>query len=108
MLAIGHRRRDYDFCEIPPASISGYVYVDTNNNGMTDAGEAPIAGVTLILKDANGNPTGATTTTNASGYYEFKDLRPGTYGVGEVQPAGYLDGLDRPAVPAARPRIPAT
>ena len=40
---------NYDFCEIPPASISGYVYVDTNNNGIKDPGEAPIPGATLIL-----------------------------------------------------------
>ncbi len=87
---------NYDFCEIPPATISGYVYVDTNNNGIRDAGEAPIAGVTLTLKDENGQPTGATTVTDANGYYQFSGLRPGTYGVGEVQPVGYLDGLDTP------------
>jgi len=85
---------NYDFCEIPHAGISGYVYVDMNDNGIKDPNEAPIGGVTLMLKDANGVPTGATTTTNASGYYEFTGLRPGTYGVGEVQPTGFLDGLD--------------
>jgi len=31
-----------------PATISGYVYSDDNNNGHFDAGEAPIAGVTVM------------------------------------------------------------
>ena len=96
VLTSGTDALHYDFCEIPPASISGFVYVDANNNGIRDTGEAPIAGATLILKDQNGQPTGATATTNASGYYEFTGLHPGTYGVGEVQPAGYIDGLDTP------------
>ena len=44
-----------DFAEVKPANISGYVYVDANNNGHYDTGETPIAGVTLTLLDANGN-----------------------------------------------------
>ena len=42
--------------------------------------------------------TGITTTTSNEpgkvGFYEFIDLMPGTYGVREVQPAGWLDGKD--------------
>jgi protocatechuate 3,4-dioxygenase beta subunit len=96
ILAGGTNAVNYDFCEIPPASISGFVYVDMNNNGIKDPGEAPIPGTQVVLRDANGNPTGQTTTTNAQGYYEFTGLRPGTYGVTEVQPNGYFDGLDTP------------
>ena len=83
-----------DFAEVKPASVSGYVYVDANDNGHYDAGETPIAGVTLTLLDANGNSTGKTATTDSNGYYHFDNLMPGTYGVSETQPAGYLDGLD--------------
>jgi protocatechuate 3,4-dioxygenase beta subunit len=96
VLISGARGIHYDFCEIPPASVSGFVYVDINNNGLREAGEAPIAGVAMILKDADGNPTGLTTLTDATGFYRFAGLRPGTYTVGEVQPAGYFDGLDTP------------
>ena len=86
---------NYDFAEVLSASISGYVYVDQNNNGVKNFGEAPISGVELTLLDADGGPTGATTTTDASGYYVFENLLPGrAYGVAEVQPDGYLDGLD--------------
>ncbi len=93
-LASGQSGLNYDFGELLPASLSGYVYSDDNNNGKFDPGEAPIAGVTLTLVDATGKSTGQTTTTDAAGYYHFDNLLPGTYGVAETQPAGYLDGLD--------------
>jgi serine-aspartate repeat-containing protein C/D/E len=91
---------DYNFCETPPASISGYVYFDPNNNGLRDAGEVGIGGVSVQLLDAAGNPTGAATTTSTVaanlGHYVFSGLRPGIYGVREIQPAGYRDGRDTP------------
>jgi protocatechuate 3,4-dioxygenase beta subunit len=83
-----------DFAETLPATISGHVYFDANNNGIRDAGEAPLTGVTVKLLDSNGNATGATTTTDSTGYYQFTTLMPGTYGVAEMQPDGYYDGLD--------------
>ncbi len=86
----------YDFAEKEPASLSGYVYADDNDNGLRDPGEAGIAGVTVMLLDAVGGPTGAWAVTNAHGFYRFTDLRPGVYGVAEVQPDGYHDGLDAP------------
>ncbi len=86
----------YDFCEIPPAQLCGFVYADLNNNGLMETGEHRIAGVTLELLDANGQPTGVTTLTDATGEYCFVGLRPGTYGVHEFQPNGYFDGLDTP------------
>lgn len=85
---------EYNFCEIPPASLHGTVYVDRNNNGFLDFNEPGIAGATLRLLDANGNATGQTTTTDALGNYSFVGLRPGTYIVAEDQPSGFYDGLD--------------
>ncbi len=82
---------DYDFCEIPPAEISGNVYVDTDQDRVRDAGEAPIAGVTITLLDQNGSIV-ATTQTDANGQYKFTGLRPGNYTVREQQPAGYFQG----------------
>jgi fimbrial isopeptide formation D2 family protein len=71
--------------------ISGTVFVDTNNNGTRDPGEPPLGGVTVTLKDANGN-TVATTTTQPDGSYSFPNLPAGTYTVEETQPAGYANG----------------
>ncbi len=84
----------YDFCEIPPVSISGYVYVDDNNNGLFDGREDPIGGVQIVLLNGDGAPTAETTVAAANGFYQFDGLRPGTYGVSEVQPDGYIDGRD--------------
>lgn len=82
---------NYDFCEIPPAEISGHVYVDTDQDCVMDVGEAPIAGVTITLLDQNGTVVG-TTQTDASGQYKFTGLRPGIYTVREQQPGGYFQG----------------
>ena len=92
----GQSGLDYDFGELKPGCISGYVYVDANNNGVFDEGESPIAGVQLALLDAAGNPTGQTRVTDETGFYRFCGLTPGIYGVAEDQPAGYYDGLDAP------------
>lgn len=85
-----------------PNSISGYVFCDTNNNGVKDAGEEGIAGVLIditgILED--GRDWGvAATTTDASGFYQFTGLLPGTYTISESQPAGYTDGKDLAGTP---------
>lgn len=34
------------------------------------------------------------TVTDANGYYEFKGLKKGNYAVYQIQPDGYLDGID--------------
>jgi protocatechuate 3,4-dioxygenase beta subunit len=93
-LVPGENAFGYDFCEHEPVSIAGRVYVDVNNNGQHDNGEAGIAGATIELLDYDGNGTGVTTTTDAQGFYSFSGLAPSVYGVAEVQPAGYFDGDD--------------
>ncbi|MEX2316840.1 MAG: SdrD B-like domain-containing protein [Pirellulales bacterium] len=86
--------------QIPLATLSGWVYHDQSDDGQfNQSAEQGIGGVTLELI-ANGTPTGITTTTSNNpatrGFYEFRDLFPGTYGVREVQPSGWLDGKDTP------------
>lgn len=82
---------DYLFCEIPPAELSGFVFVDRDADCLFDSGEQPIAGTTVTLYDVSGNAI-ATATTDANGRYHFGNLRLGTYTVREQQPAGYLQG----------------
>lgn len=75
-----------------PAVVSGSVFVDGNNNGYRDCGEAGIPNVTIKLVPACG-PT-RTTTTDCDGNYAFDCVAPGKYQIVECQPAGYCDGLD--------------
>lgn len=71
-------------------SIGDFVWNDLNNNGIQDAGEPGIAGVTVTLYGADGTTVIATTTTDALGNYQFTNLGAGTYIVGfSGFPAGY-------------------
>lgn len=83
-----------DFAEVRAASLSGFVYVDANDNGAYDQSDSPIAGVTIYLLDGSGSRI-ASTTTDANGNYAFTNLRPGVYGAEEIQPSAYLEGSDR-------------
>nr|WP_067295371.1 SdrD B-like domain-containing protein [Marinobacterium profundum] len=62
------------------ASIGDTLYADSNNNGVQDAGEPGIEGVTLDLLDS-GSEVIATLTTDASGLYNFNELVAGSYTV---------------------------
>ncbi|MBS0207311.1 MAG: carboxypeptidase regulatory-like domain-containing protein [Planctomycetes bacterium] len=92
----------FPLTQIPlPSSIAGNVYYSINGAyGDPAATQFPIPSVTLELVDASGNPVldgsghAITTTTDANGYYIFNNLNPGTYGVREVQPHGYLEDTD--------------
>ncbi|WP_071323248.1 SdrD B-like domain-containing protein [Janthinobacterium sp. 1_2014MBL_MicDiv] len=71
-----------------PATLGDRVWHDSNANGVQDAGEAGIAGVTVQLKNATGSVIGST-VTDATGYYNF-NVDPGTYSIAVVAPPGYL------------------
>ena len=49
--------------------LGDFVWLDQNRNGAQDAGEPGVAGVTLSLRDQNGEVT--STVTDANGRYEF-------------------------------------
>src|SRR5262249_3386553 len=86
----------YNFGELRPASVSGYVFVDGNGNGVRDASDQGIAGVTILLQgtDDLGRAVSSSVVTDATGAYSFQRLRPGTYTVTEVQPTTFADGAD--------------
>ncbi|HMO14148.1 MAG TPA: SdrD B-like domain-containing protein [Pirellulaceae bacterium] len=94
-LESGDRGVQYNFSEIGPASVSGYVVVETpgksaSNINPADPWHKPIAGVTIQLFNSQ-NQLVATTTTNSVGYYEFQGLVPDTYSIVQIQPEGYFD-----------------
>ncbi|HMQ49652.1 MAG TPA: SdrD B-like domain-containing protein, partial [Saprospiraceae bacterium] len=70
------------------SKIGDFVWDDTDGDGVQDAGEPGIGGVTVNLLDGNGNFL-ETTTTLPNGYYEFADLIPGDYIVEFETPTGY-------------------
>jgi Ca2+-binding RTX toxin-like protein len=78
------------------SSLSGFVYIDGNNNGVKDNGEIGIGNVQITLSgtDNLGQTVNLTFDTLADGSYNFSNLRPGTYTLTERQPEGFTDGLD--------------
>jgi uncharacterized repeat protein (TIGR01451 family) len=97
-LAPGDDSKNNDFAELKPATLSGVVWHDVNNDGqISGANENRIKDVfvTLTGTDDSGNPVSyAPKKTNDQGEYSFTGLRPGTYIVTETQPNDYADGKD--------------
>jgi protocatechuate 3,4-dioxygenase beta subunit len=77
---------DAGLCAV--AAIGDFVWHDLNCNGIQDAGEPGVQGVTVMLLDANGNVV-ATQQTDVNGHYLFSNLDPGNYSVKFTAPAGF-------------------
>ncbi|MBX3010759.1 MAG: hypothetical protein KF832_04595 [Caldilineaceae bacterium] len=76
----------------PPASLGNYIWYDSDRDGIQDAGETGVPGVTMILYTAAGNLI-ATTHTNADGFYSFGNLLPGDYILEAAPRPGYVPTL---------------
>ena len=87
---------DVNFGFVKPASVGDYTWMDVNRDGIQDADEPALPGVTVTLTyedgsavtDASGNPVAAV-TTDANGKYSFENLLPGGYKVSFQAPAGF-------------------
>ena len=90
---------DADFGYSLPAIIEGNIWHDWNRDGgdAPDSGEEGLANITVYLDDGSCNypPTGTndclTTTTDASGHFEFIGVTPGTYDVTADPSTGALN-----------------
>jgi VCBS repeat-containing protein len=85
-----------DVGDLSPSSILGYVYADTDNDGVIDTGEARYGGVRITLRgtDLFGQDVSLETRTAADGSYAFDSILRGNYTVTEFQPLGLTDGKD--------------
>ena len=59
--------------------ITGTAWLDANKNGMRDAGEDKMSGITALLVESNSGVIKSTTTTNSSGEYTFSGIKNGSY-----------------------------
>jgi hypothetical protein len=98
LLAVGaNTALTQDFGDVEMARLQGRVFVDSNGNGVYDAGEAGVRLVTIHLyQDANGNgqldpgdPQIDTRETGGAGNYTFATLNPGSYLVKALPRSGY-------------------
>ena len=69
------------------SSIGNNVWRDNNRDGIRQNAEPGLAGVRVQLQRCNGNNV-ATTTSNATGYYNFAKLQAGSYRIRFVAPSG--------------------
>ena len=93
---VGPTVKAANFANLQPLTLGDRVWRDANNNAQLDAGESGIANVSVRLyRDddgsntlGSGDPLLATTTTDATGRYQFTGLLPASYLV-QVDPANF-------------------
>ncbi|MEO8606576.1 MAG: SdrD B-like domain-containing protein [Chloroflexota bacterium] len=88
-LTPGQNDLTWDAGVVPLTSIGNTVWRDNNGDGVQDAGEPGVSGVTVRLLDSAGTVIG-TTVTDASGKYSFTNLPPADYAIQIVLPTGYI------------------
>jgi protocatechuate 3,4-dioxygenase beta subunit len=92
-LTLSTQDANVTFANTPNSNITGCKFEDFNLNGYRDGNEPAISGVTVYL-DTNNNGAldagEASTTSNQFGTFAFNNLTPGTYNLREVVPPGFF------------------
>ena len=92
-LTLNNQDANVTFANTPNSNITGCKFEDFNLNGYRDGNEPAISGVTVYL-DTNNNGAldagEASTTSNQFGTFAFNNLAPGTYNLREVVPPGFF------------------
>ncbi len=73
--------------------LSGTKFNDVNGDGVRDDDETGIENVTINLDLNSDGSIDRTTTTDASGAYQFADVGPGQHTITEVVPTGFVQTL---------------
>ncbi len=73
----------------PTAALGDKVWFDVNRDGVQNANETGVAGVTVKLLNAAGTTVLSTTTTDSLGNYAFTGLNAGSYAVSFAAPSTY-------------------
>jgi protocatechuate 3,4-dioxygenase beta subunit len=76
-LKMAQHRLNENVLYIRPAKVGDLAWLDLNKNGLMDAEEPRIPGLTVTLM--SGGQVAAETQTDAAGYYLFPDVYPGEY-----------------------------
>ena len=75
---IGSRIYDEDDAHVtiatPEGDLGGYVFIDTDTDGLVDGAEAGLAGVRVTLLDMISNSQIAFTYSDSDGYYKFSGV----------------------------------
>ena len=88
---------DFANQRLASGSIGGVKFEDLNANGVRDAGEPGLEGVTIILASSGpGAPSPAATITDAAGNFLFSDVAPGSYVLSETVPPGFVQTAPPP------------
>lgn len=74
-----------------PINVGNFVWDDLDRDGLQDAGEPGLAGVTVQIWNSTKTQLIAQTATNASGIYSLKVSGPGNYRVRVLLPNPALD-----------------
>ncbi len=87
-LSAGQSGINNNFGDVQPVTLSGYVWEDSDLDGVWDGGEPPLADVWIDLS-RTGGPS-VQVQTGADGSYSLAGQWPGVWTISETDPADYF------------------